>query len=308
MKNIFDKEKSNNEILNDLKNAFLTEHDIISYRPVKRATIEFFTILIGTKETFDKLKEKPVPLLNNAVPQIFTNEKIDELVKYNIDHLKSRSINLLNVPINYDINLLIKHKANFTSSAIDSYKEYIPNRRTNIRNLPPKLRFNYKAPTYKKVTLTFNKPNAVEYLLSQHKWGILIENFLVRITPIEENKANFKERTTPAYVITGIPLNATVLDLLPLTDHLKARSIEFLPTKSVSLHKIANVYCNINDQDFTAYNKFNTLFEEFKLHIYPAEIFKLNDTCGYWCLDGHNVYHCTEKDYTIIPHNQERKF
>ncbi|PKB95423.1 hypothetical protein RhiirA5_386027, partial [Rhizophagus irregularis] len=33
MRNIFDKEKSNNEILNDLKNAFLTEHDIISYRP-----------------------------------------------------------------------------------------------------------------------------------------------------------------------------------------------------------------------------------------------------------------------------------
>ncbi|CAB4426583.1 unnamed protein product [Rhizophagus irregularis] len=222
MKNIFDKEKSNNEILNDLKNAFLTEHDIISYRPVKRATIEFFTILIGTKETFDKLKEKPVPLLNNAVPQIFTNEKIDELVKYNIDHLKSRSINLLNVPINYDINLLIKHIANFTSSAIDSYKEYIPNRRTNIRNLPPKLRFNYKAPTYKKVTLTFNKPNAVEYLLSQHKWGILIENFLIRITPIEEDKADFKNRTTPTYVITGIPLNATVLDLLPLNRSLKS--------------------------------------------------------------------------------------
>ncbi|PKY50868.1 hypothetical protein RhiirA4_467559 [Rhizophagus irregularis] len=278
MKNIFDKEKSNNEILNDLKNAFLTEHDIISYRPVKRATIEFFTILIGTKETFDRLKEKPVPLLNNAAPQIFTNEKIDELVKYNIDHLKSRAINLLNVPINYDINLLIKHIANFTSSAIESYKEYIPNRRTNTRNLPPKLRFNYKAPMYKK------------------------------ITPIEEDKADFKYRTTPTYVITGIPLNATVLDLLPLTDHLKARSIEFLPTKTVSLHKIANVYCNTNDKDFTAYNKFNTFFQEFKLHVYPAETFKLNDTCGYCGLDGHNVYNCTEKNYTIIPHNQERRY
>ncbi|PKY53912.1 hypothetical protein RhiirA4_499929 [Rhizophagus irregularis] len=308
MRNIFDKEKSNNEILNDLKNAYLTEHDIISYRPVKRATIEFFTILVGTEATFNRLKEKPVSLLNNAVPQIFSNEKIDELIKYNIDNLKSRSINLLNVPINYDINLLIKHLANFTSNAIDSYKEYIPNKRTNIRNLPPKLRFQYKAPTYKRVTLTFNKSSAVEYLLSQHKWGILIENFLIRITPIDEDKANFKARTTPTYVVTGIPLNATVLDLLPLTDHLKARSIELLPTKSVSLHKIANIYCNTNDQDFVAYNKFNTFFQEFKLHIYPAETFNLNDTCGYCGLNGHNVYHCTEENYTIIPHNQERKF
>lgn len=308
MRNIFDKEKSNNEILNDLKNAFLTEHDIISYRPVKRATIEFFTILIGTKETFDKLKEKPVPLLNNAVPQIFSNEKLDELIEQNIDRLKSRSINLLNVPINYDINLLIKHIANFTSSSIDSYKEFIPNKRINIRNLPPKLRYNYKAPTYKKVTLTFDKPNAVEYLLSQHKWGILIENFLIRITPIEEDKANFKERTNPTYIVTGIPLNATVLDLLPLTDHLKARSIEFLLTKSVSLHKIANIYCNTSDQDFITYNKFDTLFQEFKLHIYPANDFNLNDTCGYCGLNGHNVFFCPEKDYAIIPHNQERKF
>ncbi|CAB4424260.1 unnamed protein product [Rhizophagus irregularis] len=174
MKDIFDKEKSNNEILNDLKNAFLTEHDIISYRPVKRATIEFFTILVGSEEAFNRLK-------------------------------KNRS-------------------------AIDSYKEYIPNRRTNIRNLPPKMRFQYKTPAYKKVTLTFSKASAVEYLLSQHKWGILIENFLIRINPLDENIANFKERTTPTYIVTGIPLNATVLDLSPLTDHLKARSIEFLPT------------------------------------------------------------------------------
>ncbi|CAB4422059.1 unnamed protein product [Rhizophagus irregularis] len=308
MKNIFDKEKSNNEILNDLKNAFLTEHDIISYRPVKRATIEFFTILVGSEETFNRLKEKPVPLLNNAAPQIFSNEKIDDLIRCNIENLKSRSVNLLNVPINYDINLLIKHIANFTSSAIESYKEYIPNKRNNIRNLPPKIRFQYKTPAYKKVTLTFNKASAVEYLLSQHKWGILIENFLIRINPLDESKANFKERTTPTYVVTGIPLNATVLDLSPLTDHLKARSIEFLPTKSVSLHKVANVYCNTNDQDFTAYNKFNTFFDEFKLHIYPAESFNLNDTCGYCGLDGHNIFHCTEKNYTIIPHNQERRF
>ncbi|PKY39313.1 hypothetical protein RhiirA4_452489 [Rhizophagus irregularis] len=197
---------------------------------------------------------------------------------------------------------------NFTRSAIDSYKEYIPNKRTNIRNLPPKIRFQYKTPIYKKVTLTFNKASAVEYLLSQHKWGILIENFLIRINPLDENIANFKERTTPTYIVTGIPLNATVLDLSPLTDHLKARSIEFLPTKSVSLHKVANIYCNTNDQDFVAYNKFNTCFEEFKLHIYPAESFNLNDTCGYCGQDGHNIYHCTEKNYTIIPHNQERRF
>ncbi|PKK73551.1 hypothetical protein RhiirC2_847546 [Rhizophagus irregularis] len=283
----FDKEKSNNEILNDLKNAFLMEKDIIEYKTNKKATIEFYTILIGTETTFNKLKEKPIALLNNTTPKIYSRDAIDNLINYDINNLRSCSINLLNVPINYDINLLIKHIANFTNSAIDSYKEFIPNRRLSNRNLPSRIKFNLRSPTYKKVTLTFNKPNAVEYLLSQHKWGILIENFLIRIVPIDEQQHNFKHRTTPTYVVTGIPLNANVLDLIPLTDHLNARSIDFLPTKPVSLHKVANIYCNTDDDN----HKFN-----------------LNDTCGYCGKENHNVYNCSEVDYTIIPHNKERKY
>ncbi|CAB5205693.1 unnamed protein product [Rhizophagus irregularis] len=282
----FDKEKSNNEILNDLKNAFLMENDIIEYKTNKKATIEFYTILIGTEITFNKLKEKPVALLNNTAPKIYSREAIDNLINYDISNLRARSVNLLNVPINYDINLLIKHIANFTSSAIDSYKEFIPNR----------------------LTLTFNKPNAVEYLLSQHKWGILIENFLIRIVPIDEQQHNFKNRTTPTYVVTGIPLNANILDLIPLTDHLNARSIEFLPTKPVSLHKVANIYCNTDDDNHVQFTKFDTNFQGFQLHIYPAQKFNLNDTCGFCGKENHNVYDCSETDYTIIPHNKERKY
>ncbi|CAB4409392.1 unnamed protein product [Rhizophagus irregularis] len=308
MRNQFDKEKSNNEILNDLKNAFLMENDIIEYKPVKKATIEFFTITINKKETYDRLKEKAIPLLNNIVPQIYSRDTIDQIISEQLDSLKARSINFLNVPINYDVNLLIKHIANFTNSAIDSYKEFILNKCPNLRNLPAKARLRFRSPTYKKVTLTFNKPNAVNYLLTQHKWGILIENFLIRIVPIDENKPEFKDRTTPNYVVTGIPLNANVLDMLPLTDHLKARSIEFRPTGPNSLHKIANIYCNVTDKDFTQYIKFDTNFQGFKLHIYQAQDFNLNNTCGYCGDANHNLFHCTEKDYTIIPQTQEKRY
>ncbi|PKK59765.1 hypothetical protein RhiirC2_820241, partial [Rhizophagus irregularis] len=304
----FDKEKSNNEIINDLKNAFLMENDIVEYKTNKKATIEFYTILIGTETTFNKLKEKPVVLLNNTAPKVYSVEAIDNLIQYNINHLRARSIKLLNVPINYDINLLIKHIANFTSNAIDSYKEFIPNKRNTNRNLPPRVKLNHRSPTYKKVTLTFNKPNAVEYLLSQHKWGILIENFLIRIVPMDEQQHHFKHRITPAYVVTEIPLNANMLDLIPLTDHLNARSIEFLPTKPVSLHKVANIYCNTDDDNYVQYTKFATNFQGFQLHIYPAQNFNLNDTCGYCSKTNHNVYDCSETDYTIIPHNKERKY
>ncbi|PKY59268.1 hypothetical protein RhiirA4_514779 [Rhizophagus irregularis] len=197
MRDQFDKEKLNNEILNDLKNAFLMENNIIEYKLVKKATIEFFTITINKKETYDKLKEKAIPLLNNIVPQIYSRDTIDQIISEQLNSLKARSINFLNIPIKYDVNLLIKHIANFTSSAIDSYKEFIPNKRPNPRSLPAKTRLRFKSPTYKKVTLTFNKPNAVNYLLTQHKWGILIENFLIRMVPIDENTPEFKDRADP---------------------------------------------------------------------------------------------------------------
>ncbi|GBC29492.2 hypothetical protein GLOIN_2v1768599 [Rhizophagus irregularis DAOM 181602=DAOM 197198] len=87
----FDKEKSNNEIINDLKNAFLMENDIIEYKTNKKATIEFYTILIGTEITFNKLKEKPVALLNNTAPKIYSREAIDNLINYDISNLRARS-------------------------------------------------------------------------------------------------------------------------------------------------------------------------------------------------------------------------
>ncbi|PKK65412.1 hypothetical protein RhiirC2_809007 [Rhizophagus irregularis] len=304
----FNKEKLNNDILNDLKNTFLTENDIIEYKINKKATVEFFTILIGSKTTFDKLKEKPITSLNNTTPKIFFHEIIDNLIQENINQLRARSINLLNVPINYDVTLLIKHIANFTSSAIDSYKEFTLNKRTNTRQLPPKLRYNNRSLTYKKVTLTFQNPSAVKYLLEQHKWGILIENFLIRLVPIDEQSDDYKARTKPTYVVTGIPLNANVLDMLPLTNHLRVRSIEFLPTNATSLYKVANIYCNIADQDFELYNKFDTNFQGFQLHIFPAQGFILNNTCGYCGKENHNLYDCAETDYSIIPHNKEKKY
>ncbi|PKK70994.1 hypothetical protein RhiirC2_849484 [Rhizophagus irregularis] len=304
----FNKEKSNNDILNDLKNVFLMEKDIVEYRINKTATLEYFTILIGSENTFDKLKDKPITLLNNVAPRIFSHDTIDKLIQDNIDHLKARSVTLLNVPINYDITLLIKHIANFTNSAIDKYKESIPNKRANIRQLPQKLRYNNRSLTYKKVTLTFQDPNAVKYLLEQHKWGLLIENFLIRIVPIDEQCDDYTSRTKPTYVTTGIPLNANVLDMLPLTNHLRARSIEFLPTKAVSLHKVANIYCDITEKDFVLYDKFDTNFQGFKLHIFPAQGFILNNTCGYCGKENHNLYDCPETDYNITPHNKEKKY
>ncbi|PKC05196.1 hypothetical protein RhiirA5_378824 [Rhizophagus irregularis] len=307
----FDKEKSNNEIINSIKNAFLTIHDAVEFEYQRFTTIECYTVLIATEKTFNELKDKPIALLNHITPNIFSKQIIDQLINDSLNDLQEKSLTISNVLIKYDTNLLIKHIANFTKAAISSHKELIPktSSRFNNRPYPNRIRLNTSTATYKKVIVTFEKKRAAQYLLSQHKWGLLIENFIIRILPFNEDSEEYKKRTTSSYVVTGIPLNAHAIYMIPLVNHLNARSIEILPTKPVSLHKIAYLYADITKDDHSYPTiKFDTDFNGFKLFIFPFKVFILNNTCGFCGNNGHNIYDCKESDYIILPHNQEKRF
>ncbi|PKY55775.1 hypothetical protein RhiirA4_475469 [Rhizophagus irregularis] len=265
----FDKEKSNNEIINLLKNAFLTISDAIEFKHQNYTTIDCYTVLIATEKTFNELKNKPIALLNNEISKIFSKTAIDQLINNSVNDLNERTITLTNIPVKYDSTLLIKHIANFTKSAIASHKELIPKR----------------TPNFKK------------------------ESFIARIFPFDEESEEFKKRSIPSYVVTGIPLNALAIDMLPLVDHLNARSVEILPTKPVSLHKIAYIYVDTTEKDhMSLVDKFNTDYKGFKLFIFPFKDFILNNTCGFCGDEGHNIYDCKESDYIILPHNKEKRF
>ncbi|PKK71531.1 hypothetical protein RhiirC2_778277 [Rhizophagus irregularis] len=137
------------------------------------------------------------------------------------------------------------------------------------------------AQTTKKQKTTEDSPSPLSPKTDDNNMVIDDKNEMENPIPIDEQSNDFKSRTKPTYVVTGIPLNANVLDMLPLTNHLRARSIKFLPTKAASLHKVANIYCNTKDAEFELYNKFDTNFQGFQLHVFPAQGFILNNTCGY---------------------------
>ncbi|PKK58655.1 hypothetical protein RhiirC2_795978 [Rhizophagus irregularis] len=237
-------------------------------------TIECYTVLIATEKCFNDLKDKPIALLNNITPKIFSKQTIDQLINKSLTNLQDRSILLTNIPIRYDSHLLIKHIANFTKAAISSHKELTPKNSLRHKNGP-----------------------------------LQNQNFIARIFPFNKKSDEYTKRLTPSYVVTGIPLNAHAIDMIPLVDHLNAKSIEILPTKPVSLHKIAHLYVDITDKDYKdLVNKFDTDFNGFKIFIFPFKDFVFNNTCGFCGDEGHNVYDCKESDYTILPHNQEKRF
>ncbi|UZO03330.1 uncharacterized protein OCT59_023737 [Rhizophagus irregularis] len=304
----FDANKSNNEIINSIKNAFLTIHHAIGYKYQKKATLEFFTVQINNEECYNNIVDKPIALLNNITPRPYSKDLIDQLIATKLNKIEECTVKLANVPFNYDVNLLIKHFANFTKQSIASFKEIKPNLKRR-RPLDNRNTQRTQSPTYKQVIITFDKRSAVEYLFAQHKWGILIENFLVRTLPIDVNSQIYKQRNTPTYVVTGIPLNANILDLEPLINHVKGRSLAFVPTNPNSLHKVAYIYtdCKIDDQS-SIIKKFDTPFNGAKLFIFPASQKKYTDTCGYCGDDNHTINDCKETDYVLLPNNRGRRF
>ncbi|RGB35336.1 hypothetical protein C1646_759508 [Rhizophagus diaphanus] len=93
----------------------------------------------------------------------------------------------------------------------------------------------------------------------------------------------------------------------PLLNHLEGKSLVFLPTKSTAQHKIAHIYADKNPTNTQElFDKFDTMFKQFKLFIYPSHNFNFMNTCGYCGDNDHNINDCKETDYKIRPSDQQK--
>ena len=298
----FDPKKSANEVLTDIKQAFFNTTGMVRAMLHRRMNLQYYTVQFTNEETFNKVLNQPITALNNIKAVRFSTDLIQSKINGQLDNLSNSTVLVANVPINYNTDLVLKHMANFTSTSITSHKEIRPSRKLNRRSRPLS-----NPPQYKKIFITFAKSSAVNYLLSQDKWGILIEDFLVRVIPVDDNNPTMKTRTTPTYTVTGIPLNATVLDLLPLVDHVKGKSLSFVPTKRTALHKVAHIYTEIPlDSTEGLLQHFNTDFKGFNLQIYPR--FNYMNTCGNCGINTHQTHECTDDNYRINPKTKVKEF
>ncbi|RGB24698.1 hypothetical protein C1646_676176 [Rhizophagus diaphanus] len=73
----FERTKNDNEILNDIKNAYLTNNDVIEFKHRRKATLEYFTITVKNQNSFTKIINEPAHLLNGIKPLAFSANIID---------------------------------------------------------------------------------------------------------------------------------------------------------------------------------------------------------------------------------------
>jgi hypothetical protein len=116
---------------------------------------------------------------------------------------------------------------------------------------------------------------------------------MVRILPGQTNSDEYRKRTSYHYTVTGIPLNANVLDLKPLIEHVKGKTCTFNRTNKFSTSKSANIY--VNKDDYQDIRKSIDLFNN-TIYILPnyKDRFCLN--CGH---PKHLLQECDDPKHTI---------
>ncbi|PKK58707.1 hypothetical protein RhiirC2_720333 [Rhizophagus irregularis] len=169
------------EILQKLNNIFIGDKDFIKVRSLKKMMFKFYMISVSTKDKLSHLIKTSPSELHNVKIYEYTQQNIDTLIERKLQLHDNTIIKILDIPINYDVTLLIKQITDATGKRITTYKE--------IRKPPQKIQNWNKndkpifiKPIYKQLIISFEDKAAADYLLEQD-WCLAIEDSVARIVP-----------------------------------------------------------------------------------------------------------------------------
>ncbi|PKB96152.1 hypothetical protein RhiirA5_385534 [Rhizophagus irregularis] len=183
---------TNNDIINLLKSAFINDNNTFKFEVNVVSTYRYFTILFKTRDSLNQYIEKSPPDLKNIKIYELTNTAINTLIEQKFKNLDNAVIQIMDIPFNYDMKMLLKHLANKTKSAIIDHKEIKkPPRRISGRNRQGKSIFIN--PAYKQLIVRFQKQSAYDYFMQEDYWSLEIENFSVRILPVTKKTQYIKK-------------------------------------------------------------------------------------------------------------------
>ncbi|GET66209.1 uncharacterized protein OCT59_017884 [Rhizophagus irregularis] len=291
------------EILQKLNTIFVGDKDFIKVRSLKKMTFKFYMISVSTKEKLSHFIKTSPPTLPNVKIYEYTQQNIDTLIERKLQLQDDTIIKILDIPISYDVTLLIKQITDATGKRITTYKEIKkPPQRIQNRNKNDKPIFI--KPIYKQLIISFEDKAAADYLLEQD-WCLAIEDSVARILPGNPKHPIYTQRTSSFYKITGLPLNTNARDLSPLVTHLKGHTCTFTQTSRSSFFKNAFIYVHPNDikKDYTTIT--GTKFGEHTIFIFPHTNTK--KTCNVCGNHTHEYKNCPSTDF-VLDKNERKIF
>ncbi|EXX64955.1 hypothetical protein RirG_137940 [Rhizophagus irregularis DAOM 197198w] len=177
------------EILQKLNTIFIGDKEFIKVRSLKKMTFKFYMISVSTKEKLSHLIKTSPPTLPNVKIYEYTQHNIDTLIERKLQLQDDTIIKILDIPVNYDVTLLIKQITDATGKRITTYKETKkPPQRIQNRNKNDKPIFI--KPIYKQLIISFEDKAAADYLLEQD-WCLAIEDSGRTCTFTQTSRSSF---------------------------------------------------------------------------------------------------------------------
>jgi hypothetical protein len=119
-----------------------------------------------------------------------------------------------------------------------------------------------------------------------------IESFIVRIIPGNTKHEEYSKRTSFYYKITGLPLNTSVQDMIPIVQHLAGKTCSFNDQGRYSTTKSAFVHTE--EKNFKP-KKQKTIFHKYTIYILPQYMDSTCVNCG--SPNHHRIIDCTDEDF-----------
>jgi hypothetical protein len=235
----------------------------------------------GTKNVCDKLHD-------------YEQNNITHYISLKLQNKDKYIIKIVDIPMNFDSTIIINHLTNITGKKVKSYNDHIKTPRLSFNQDQTQWPNRYnksKYPKFKQIWVYFEDSKAIDYIFKHNIWNMSIESFIVRIISGNTKQEEYLKRTSFYYKISGLPLNMTIQDMVPLIKHLAGKTCTFNDQGRYSISKFA--YIHVEEKNFKM-KKQKTLFYKFTIFILPQH----NDyTCNHCGSPNHRIVECKKEDF-----------
>jgi hypothetical protein len=287
----FSSKLSHKEIEKNIRNALVSEHSFTKLVCKSQSSYDFFVLTFDTKEKKEEYVNKGI---KNICEKLYNYDQtsFNNYIKLKLKNQDTYIIKIVDVPTNFDSSIVINHLINITGKKVKSYHDHIKSPNQPPNQTGRQQRFKLRYPKFKQIWVYFEDNKALEYIYKEDIWSMSIESFIVRIIPSNTKHEEYSKRTSFYYKITGLSLNTSVQDMIPILQHLAGKTCTFNDQGRYSMTKSAFIYTKENN--FKP-KKQKTTFHKHTIYILPQYIDYTCVNCG---SPNHRIKDCTDEEFT----------
>ncbi|RIA95368.1 hypothetical protein C1645_816739 [Glomus cerebriforme] len=248
--------------------------------------IKIVKILLNDKNIRDSLHNVTISELNVKF-YIYDQDNLNKIIEPFLETKRLNTIRIVNIPYHIDNQNILEYISN-ELGPINSFEEVIKYNPRDQR-YPDKNGKNKRRQTFKQLKIEFTSKKSIETIMNDDIWAIPYETYYLRILSNETQADEYKRRSTFKYKITSIPTSASIQNIEPLLQKLKAKTCTFTNTHPRRLTKTAFVY--VDNFNYTNQNRKMKLENSNIYVLHPESI-----TCTVCGSPSHDYTKCNRSE------------